>query len=318
LRVVGHDGDNFLGGRDFDQAIVAWAISMLEADGVKIDTRNPAHQPFLRRLAAIAEEAKIELGRSAEVTLTAGEPILLDGEEVQLELSLTRAVVERLVEPLVTRSTDVCARLLAAHNVERADLEHVVLVGGPTTMPFVRGLVAERTGPLSAEAHDPMTLVAQGAALAAAASGLDARPTALSKKVEAGHRLNVKAPTLSTDLMPFVLVKLVDKEVAGAPKMLRLVRQGDPAWASEWVVRDDEGAFAIMAELVARRGNAFAIEAKDEKGNAAATSPSSLSIVHGITIGDPPVSRSVGVALANNAVCTANAVRGWLQGCDAR
>jgi molecular chaperone DnaK len=302
LRVVGHDGDNFLGGRDFDQAIVAWAIEMLDADGIRVDTKNPAHQPFLRRLAAIAEEAKIELGRAPEVTLSAGTPLELDGRPVELDILLTRNVLQRLVEPLVARSCDVCERLLSAHNVERADVEHVVLVGGPTAMPFVRDIVAERVGPLAAEAHDPMTLVAQGAALAAAASGLDARPTTMTKKVEVGHRLNVKAPTLSTDLMPFVIVKLVDKAAAGAPRMLRLVRQGEPAWSSEWVAVDDEGAAAVMAELVARRGNTFSIEAKDNAGQATPTSPSSINIVHGVTIGDPPVSRSVGVALANNAV----------------
>lgn len=302
LRVVGHDGDNFLGGRDFDQAIVAWAIEMLDADGIRVDTKNPAHQPFLRRLAAIAEEAKIELGRAPEVTLSAGTPLDLDGRPVELDILLTRNVLQRLVEPLVARSCDVCERLLSAHNVERADIEHVVLVGGPTAMPFVRDIVAERVGPLAAEAHDPMTLVAQGAALAAASSGLDARPTTMTKKVEVGHRLNVKAPTLSTDLMPFVIAKLVDKAAAGAPRMLRLVRQGEPAWTSEWVAVDDEGAAAVMAELVARRGNTFSIEAKDSAGQATPTSPSSINIVHGVTIGDPPVSRSVGVALANNAV----------------
>ncbi len=312
LRVIGHDGDNFLGGRDFDQAIVAWAVEMLNADGIQVDPKNPLHQSFLRRLAALAEEAKIELGRVPEVTLTAGEPLMLPGSDgssrkVELELTLTRAVLERLVEPLVARSTEVCQRLLSAHNVERADLEHVVLVGGPTAMPYVRGLVAERVGPLAAEAHDPMTLVAQGAALAAAASGLDARPTALSRKVESGHRLIVKAPTLSTDLMPFVLLKLVDKDLATAPRTIRLVRQGTgegdaASWTSEWVVRDDEGAFAIMAELTPRRGNAFVIDAKDDAGNTTQVSPPSINIVHGVTIGDPPVSRSVGVALANNAV----------------
>ena len=302
LRVIGHDGDNFLGGRDFDQAIVAWAVEMLQADGLNVDTKNPAHQPFLRRLAAIAEEAKIELGRQSEVTLSAGEPMQLGDEEIELELTLTRAVLERLVEPLVVRSCEVCERLLAAHNVVRPDLEHVVLVGGPTAMGFVRGLVAERVGPLAAEAHDPMTLVAQGAALAAAASGLDARPTTLSKRVEAGHRLIVKAPTLSTDLMPFVICKLLDVGAPTAPRQLRLVRQGEPEWSSEWVARDDEGAFAIMAELVARKGNSFTLEGKDDQGNSTAVSPSSVSIVHGVTIGDPPVSRSVGVALANNMV----------------
>jgi molecular chaperone DnaK len=302
LRVIGHDGDNFLGGRDFDAAIVAWAVELLQADGHAIDPKNPAHQPFLRRLAALAEEAKIELGRNDEVVLTAGVPLRLGDIDVDVELPLSRRVLERLATPLVERSAEVCARLLSAHGLARADVDRVVLVGGPTAMPLVRALVAERVGPLAAEAHDPMTLVAQGAALSAAASGLDARPAALVPRVETGHRLDVRAPTLSTDLMPFVLARVVDVDAALAPRRLRLVREGEPAWASEWVDRDVDGAFAVMVELVARRGNTFALQALDDAGAPTSTSPSSVSIVHGVTIGDPPVSRSLGVALANDVV----------------
>ena len=317
LRVVGHDGDNFLGGRDFDAAIVTWMLQMLEADGVTVDRRNPAHQPFLRKLAALAEEAKIELGRQEEVVITAGAPIKLGDDEIDIELPLRRSILERLVLPLVERSCEVCVRLLDSHGIERADLDRVVLVGGPTAMPFVRAIVAEKVGPLAAEALDPMTLVAQGAALAAAQSGLDVSPTALvtmsssgpstssstalSTDVKRGHEVIVRAPTLSTDLMPFVVVKLVDPSRSGAPRHLRLVR-GEDAWTSEWVTIDEDGAFAIMAELHPRRGNSFSLEAKDGEEHLVPTSPSTFHIVHGVTIGDPPVSRTVGVALANNAV----------------
>jgi molecular chaperone DnaK len=306
LRVVGHDGDNFLGGRDFDAAIVAWAIEMLGADGVTVDMKNPAHQPFLRRLAALAEEAKIELCRQDEVVLTAGAPLRLDDRDVDVELPLTRAVLERLVLPLVERSLEVCRRLLDAHGVERADLDRVVLVGGPTAMPLVRRLVAERVGAIAAEAHDPMTLVAQGAALAAAQSGLDARPqapTALTV-TKGAHVLQVKAPTLSTDLLPFCIIRVVDAGLPGAPKTMRVVRSGPGGtrWESPWVERDADDAFSIMCELESRRGNAFSIEAKDATGHPVVVTPAGFTIVHGVTIGDPPVSRTIGVALANNAV----------------
>jgi molecular chaperone DnaK len=312
LRVVGHDGDNFLGGRDFDAAIVNWAIELLAADGIVVDLKNPAHQPFLRRLAALAEEAKIELGRQQEVVLTSGTPLRLGDRDIEVELPLSRAILERLVTPLVERSTEVCRRLLDAHGVDRADLDRVVLVGGPTAMPFVRGIVAERVGPLAAEALDPMTLVAQGAALAAAQSGLDARSTsssmALATTVRSGHSVQVKVPTLSTDLLPFAIVKLVDGAAANAPTSLRIVRGGEGAapgavsWASEWVARDADGAFAVMCELESRRANQFTIEAKDAGGLVVAVHPAVFTIVHGVTIGDPPVSRTVGVALANNGV----------------
>jgi molecular chaperone DnaK len=306
LRVVGHDGDNFLGGRDFDAAIVSWAIELLAADDVVVDPKDPAHQPFLRRLAALAEEAKIELCRQNEVVVTAGAPLRLGNRDVEVELTLSRAVLERLIAPLVERSLEVCRRLLDAHGVDRAALDRVVLVGGPTAMPFVRRLVSERIGALAAEALDPMTLVAQGAALAAAHSGLDARPassTALTVQ-KGAHVLQVKAPTLSTDLLPFCVVRVVDATAPGAPATMRVVRTsaGRTTWESPWVARDADNAFAMMCELESRRGNAFAIEAKDAVGNLVPTTPSTFSIIHGVTIGDPPISRTLGVALANNAV----------------
>ena len=68
-----------------------------------------------------------------------------------------------------------CTRLLAAHGLGPGRLARIVLVGGPTVMPFVRQRVAARLEAPLAEGHDPMTLVAQGAALYAATAGLDGR-----------------------------------------------------------------------------------------------------------------------------------------------
>src|SRR5215475_6070427 len=73
LRVVGHDGDNFLGGRDFDRVLVDLVLAKLAADGIVIDRADPRHAVALRRLRLAAEEAKIELTRVAEA------PIFLAG-----------------------------------------------------------------------------------------------------------------------------------------------------------------------------------------------------------------------------------------------
>src|SRR5215467_1143277 len=70
LRVVGHDGDNFLGGRDFDRALTDLALAKLAADGIVIDRANPRHARALRHLRLAAEEAKIELTRAAEAPIT--------------------------------------------------------------------------------------------------------------------------------------------------------------------------------------------------------------------------------------------------------
>jgi len=69
LRVVGHDGDNFLGGRDFDLAVVDWLIVRLQRSGLSIERSNPAHASAVAKLKAAAEEVKIELSRAGKATL---------------------------------------------------------------------------------------------------------------------------------------------------------------------------------------------------------------------------------------------------------
>ena len=97
LRVVGHDGDNFLGGRDIDKAIADWALDQLAADGDVIDRADPANGPALRKLAAAAEEAKIDLTRRRETDLVLPELFEVDGDAVDVDLTLTRATLDELV-----------------------------------------------------------------------------------------------------------------------------------------------------------------------------------------------------------------------------
>ncbi|HEY6037546.1 MAG TPA: Hsp70 family protein, partial [Kofleriaceae bacterium] len=156
LRVVGHDGDNFLGGRDFDWVITEHLASQLS---VVPSRKNPEHAAALRALRLAAEDAKIELSRGDRAQVTLAQPLALDGQEVEVDLELTRATVERLCTPLVDRALEVCVRLLQANGLGPGKLAKIVLVGGPTVMPIVRQRVAAKLEAPIAEGHDPMTLV---------------------------------------------------------------------------------------------------------------------------------------------------------------
>src|SRR6185312_14586687 len=101
LRVVGHDGDNFLGGRDFDWAITEHLASLLP---VVPSRSNVHHTPALRALRLAAEDAKIELSRGDRAQVTLAQPLVIDDQEVEVDLELTRATVERLCAPLVDRA----------------------------------------------------------------------------------------------------------------------------------------------------------------------------------------------------------------------
>ncbi|MDQ3370791.1 MAG: Hsp70 family protein, partial [Myxococcota bacterium] len=179
-------------------------------------------------------------------------------------------------------------------------LAKIVLVGGPTVMPMVRARVAARLEAPLAEGHDPMTLVAQGAALYAATAGLDGR--AQTQVVTPGaHQVWLQYPAVSADLTPHVVGKFVGTRADSAPAKVKLVRT-DGAWSSPEATVGPDGTFLTSVTLLPRRACTFDIEARTAAGEVVPVSPPALTIVQGLTIGDPPLSRTLGVALASGHV----------------
>ncbi len=307
LRIIGHDGDNFLGGRDFDARIVDWAIETLARDeDLTIERSNPEHQEALYALRVGAEEAKIELTRNTQAVLSPP-PFQVGDRRVTAELELDRETMEGLIQPVIDRSIEVCERLLKSHGVQPQDLGKVVLVGGPTVMPALRKKVQESLQSELGEGLDPMTLVSQGAALYAATANLGAKeetPEAAPNEDPTtegdgpAQRVWLQYPAMSSDLLPHVVGRVVEGE---KPNQLKLKR-GDGKWASPTVKVDDDGGFVASVELLPRQPNVFHLEAKKADGTIVPLKPANFTIVQGLTISDPPLSRSIGIALANNAV----------------
>ncbi|MFT3774096.1 MAG: Hsp70 family protein [Minicystis sp.] len=299
LRVVGHDGDNFLGGRDFDWALVDWVLAELDrTQGVKIARSDAKHAAAVRKLKLAVEEAKIELTRAEETSIALPGAFDVDGAPIDIDMVIARSTLEGLCAPLIDRSIEVVKRLLTAHGLTPAQLGRVVLVGGPTVMPSLRARVRDALGVPFGEGLDPMTLVAQGAAIYAATAGLDARAAAAVE--ETGRRVWLQYPAMSSDLTPHVVGRLVD---AGATEGLKIrLSRNDGLWQSPEIAVDAEGAFVVTVDLLPRRPNVFTVEATGQGGAKIKLSPSTFTIVQGLTISDPPLSRTVGVARADDTV----------------
>ena len=297
LRVVGHDGDNFLGGRDFDNALLDHVLATLkQTQGVVIDRADPREAASLAKLKLAVEELRIELTRNARANLMV--PGLEDagGNPFEIDLDVDRATMESVCRHLVDRSIAVCQRLLAAHGRTTADLSQLVLVGGPTVMPFLRERLKAELEASFAPQLDPMTLVAQGAALYAATAGLDARPAQHVR--ESGERLWLSHPAMTPDLTPHVVGKLVEPR----KKLAKVRLKRADGWTSPEAPLDAEGAFVLAVDVLPRRSNEFTIEGLGEHGELVEVTPTRLTIVQGVTIGDPPLSRTIGVALADDKV----------------
>jgi molecular chaperone DnaK len=296
LRVVGHDGDNFLGGRDFDRALVDLVLARLSADGVSVDRADARHAAVLRRLQFAVEEAKIELTRAAEAPIfLAG--LDLGGRSVDVDVIVTRSEYESVITSLIARSLEICTRLLSANGLNKEALERVVLVGGPTVTPFLRQQIRAALGVSLGEGLDPMTLVARGAALFAGTVALDSRPVSRGHE-PTGPKVWLQFPAVTSDLSPFVVGRLLDHSGIAAIKLDRC----DGNWHSEVISCEQDGTFSVMVNLAPRQSNSFDLRGVLADGRSIPLHPERFAITHGITLGEPPLARSVGVALADNCV----------------
>lgn len=302
LRVVGHDGDNFLGGRDFDRSIVNWILAQIELEhGIQIDRKDAANEEILRRITLAAEEAKIELSSSQQTNVCL-EQLSIGDTSIDVDLNLKREVFEQVCQPLLDKTIDICERLLQEKGLSKDQLSRVVLVGGPTMIPFVRQQVSTRLAPIASGGFDPMTLVAQGAALYASTVGLAAESSKELENAPANdipNKLWLQHPPMCSDLEPHVLGRLV--ETSGPqPESVQIIDSSGKVVAESGI--DKEGFFMVTVMLSPRQTNHFEIKLRGATGYALLVTPEKFSIAHGITISDPPLSRSVGVALANGQV----------------
>lgn len=300
LRVVSHAGDNFLGGKDFDSALMSLAWSRLERGALPAPDQ-PRTRKLLAKLKAVSELAKIELSRAERASLCA--PDLGEDESgapIELDCEITRAEYEAAIEPLVQRSRQVCRELLVQARTDAEGVAQVVFVGGPTITPLVRSCIGDLFGGRIAEGVDPMTLVARGAALFAATSALEARaptPGAASR----GLVLKLEYPAATADPEPFVIGRLLELPQDLVPLRVRAER-ADGGFATPDTEVAPEGGFSLQVKLERQRQNRFTLRAFDAEGRELALASPGFAIVHGLSVADPPLSRSVGVARSDDSV----------------
>ncbi len=199
FEVLSTNGDTFLGGEDFDQAILDYLVAEFKkSDGVDLSTDKMA----LQRLKESAEKAKIELSTNTQtevnlpfITATA------DGPK-HLIVKLTRANYEAMVEKLITRSINPCKTALKDAKLQASDIDEIILVGGQTRMPAVQAAVEKFFGKAPRKDVNPDEAVAAGAAIQGSVLAGDTTDVLL---------LDVTPLSLGIETMGGVMTKLIEK-----------------------------------------------------------------------------------------------------------
>lgn len=162
FEVLATCGDTFLGGEDFDNAVLDWAAqAFLDENGVDLREDKLARQ----RLKEAAEKAKQELSYSEETELNLPFIAANQSGPLHLALTLTRQELESLTQDLVQRTLEPCRQALEDAELSREEIDELVLVGGQTRMPLVRRIAEEFFGKQAHVGVDPDEVVAVGAAI---------------------------------------------------------------------------------------------------------------------------------------------------------
>ncbi len=162
FEVLATAGDTNLGGTDMDNAIIDWLAEEFKKEH-GVDLREDKNA-FIR-LKEAAEKAKIELSTVLQTDINLPYITVVNGEPKHINVTLTRAKLEELVEPIVRRCGKSIDAALKNAGLSKEDIDKIILVGGPTRMPIVQRFVEEYMGKKVERGIDPMECVATGAAI---------------------------------------------------------------------------------------------------------------------------------------------------------
>lgn len=304
IQVTDTEGDNYLGGKNLDYAIVDriilpyvgqnYAIKGMLADEQKRELLRDA-------LKTYAEEVKIQLSRKEREDILSNLGDLgedEDGEEIELDMTVTQAEADNAMRPFFQKAVDVCKELLLRNKLTGDDLDKIILVGGPTRLPLLRSMLSEQIAPVVDTTMDPMTAVATGAALYA--STIDRQTAVDDEEEQTGTKadvlkLDIGFEPTTVELVDWVSVRL--KEPA-EDVSVELVR-GDKAWSSGKVAISGKGK-VITVRLNENRPNVFTVNAYDGQGNQLKCLPASFVIIQGTRVGSAVLPYHIGISVWND------------------
>jgi len=301
IKVTDTEGDNYLGGKNLDLAVVDEIIIPHIIGNFPIDNilnNDNKKAKYREALKPFAEELKNELSFKNEFNLYKedGCGTSDDGEEIEIDLTVTQQELEKVLAPIFQKAIDRCLNLLERNNLKSSSLDSLILVGGPTFSPIVRKMLEQQICKPDTSV-DPMTVVSKGAALYASTVNVseELREQTRDKskiQIEIGHEAS------TVELEEFVTLKILSEKTDGTipEKVFAEITRNDKAWSSGRVEINEIGE-VIETQLVEGKTNGFEVTLYDDKGNILESEPKEFTVIQGSKIGSATLPYSFGIEI---------------------
>ncbi|MCT4035281.1 heat-shock protein Hsp70 [Elizabethkingia anophelis] len=305
MKVADTEGDNYLGGKNLDLAIVDEIILPYIEENYAIDSilQDDNKKQILRNaMKFYAEETKIKLSfnDSHNILSDLGDIPGEDdnGEEFELDITVTQADMERALSPIFQKAIDICKKLLERNNLKGSSLDSLILVGGPTFSPVLRKMLEQQICKPDTSV-DPMTVVSKGAALYASTIDISEEIKEQTRdkskiQIEIGHEAS------TVELEEYVTLKILADKTEGAipEKVFAEISQSGSGsnWSSGKVEINEIGE-VIEILLNEGRTNRFEVTLFDDKGNILESEPKEFTVIQGSKIGSATLAYNIGIEI---------------------
>ena len=301
LSVLSHNGDNFLGGKDMDK-MIAKEIILPQITGqfqfLELKESNPKFKTVFAKLKYYAEVAKIDLSSFPNTTIEVDNIGKDDnGREVYLSIPFSRSDFENLIKPLIDMTIDLTKKTIKESGIAPSSIQKVVLVGGPTQIPYIRERLGKELCIPVDTSMDPLTVVARGSCIFAMSQQIPDEFRERGKKIVAGaKKITLFYNSLSSETEEMVSGTI--NELKDPVDEYRLQIQSESGHYSSQKIRVNKGKFFDTVSLIPKKNNLFWLYLFDKDGRSIPVEPDSFSITHGLSVSGAPIPHAIGIAIA--------------------
>lgn len=291
LRVIEHNGDNFLGGKDVDFAIIdTIIIPKLEQKFTlkNFNRGNEKYKTIFQKIKYNVEQAKIQLSRldKAEVECD----FEIDGEAIFDTIILSTNDLEIAASNLIKKTITLCNETIKNSGIDKNNISRIILVGGPTQLPCIRKQLEDNIGIFVDTTADPLTAVAKGACIYASGQQIDDDTDEIDENV---YKINLYYESLSAEDEELIVGEILELKNVDKDYYIQ-IQNTNNTFSSEKIKLQD-GKFKVYLPLEERKLNSFWIYLLDDNGVSLQLSQDNFNIIQGLNVAGAPLPKSIGL-----------------------